>query len=225
MNIMKRIIPRSLFVILLTAVSLFSLLQETLTATTPSTLGTTEGRDNPGSLPILIGLDHVGKDLHLTSLQKTIIGGLRSDYRAAALKITQAEHVTSSETAILQLKLDRLAEDYNDRATAVLNRSQRHRLRQIERQILGGTLLTSPSEQQFLGLSDLQKKKIAQLQEQAERHASSIHQQANRGVLNYHQQIMALRKNRERYATAMLEVLSKEQLQKWNAAQGPKLVF
>lgn len=209
---------------LLTACTLLSSLCAGSTTTSSSGV-TTESKENPGSLPILISLDHVSKDLHLTSLQKTIIGGLRSDYRAAALKITQAEHATSAETVILQLKLDRLAAVYNDRALAVLNRSQRYRLREIERQVLGGTLLTSPSEQQFLGLSGLQKKKIAALNQDDIKKASAINLQATQGKLNYHQQIMALRKNRQQHATAMLKVLTQEQLAKWNTAQGPKLVF
>lgn len=212
------------FFLALLASSFFfsSFLKAAATSPTPAT---TQSKENPGSLPILLGLDHVAKDLHLTSLQKTIIGGLRNDYRAAAQKITQARHATSAETAILQLKLDRLADDYNDRAAAVLNRSQKHRLREIERQMLGGTLLTSPSEQRFLGMNETQKQKIAQLHQASEKKAAVIQHQAVQGKLNYHQQIMALRKSRQRYAAAMLKVLNQEQLLKWRAAQGPKLVF
>ncbi|MBX9742052.1 MAG: hypothetical protein K2W99_00705 [Chthoniobacterales bacterium] len=218
-------ITRPFLIALLTSCFFFSsFLKGASTSAAPAS-STIQSKENPGSLPILLGLDHVAKDLHLTSLQKTVIGGLRSDYRAAALKITQAGHATSAETAILQLKLDRLADDYNDRATAALNHSQKHRLREIERQILGGTLLTSPSEQQFLGMSDQQKKKIARLHQESEQKASVIQHQAVQGKLNYHQQIMALRKNRQHYATAMLKVLNPTQLQQWRAAQGPKLVF
>jgi len=182
-------------------------------------------KEHPGSLPILISLEHVSNDLHLTSLQKSVIAGIRSDYRAAAMKITQTERRTSSSMAQLQMKLDSLSITYNERALAVLNTRQCLRLHEIERQVLGGTLLTTPSEQQFLEMTDLQKKKIAKIQEDSNKQASGINHRATEGKLNYHQQIIELRKARQKHADAMLKVLTPEQLKTWENAQGAKLVF
>lgn len=182
-------------------------------------------KENPGSLPVLISLEHVSKDLHLTSLQKSVISGLRSDYRTAALKITQAKYATSSEIAQAQVALDNLGEAYNHRATAALNTAQRRRLREIERQILGATLLTAPSEQKLLALNEQQKNKIIKLDDDAKKKASAINLRADQGKLNYHQQVMALHKNRQEHATAMIKVLTPDQLKAWNASQGKKLVF
>ncbi|MFZ4115753.1 MAG: hypothetical protein ACOYK6_03395 [Chthoniobacterales bacterium] len=182
-------------------------------------------KDNPGSLPILVSLEHVSKDLHLTSLQRSVIAGLRSDYRTAAIKITEAGRVASSDTAQLQLRLDHLSATYNERVLNLLNPHQRRRLREIERQILGGTLLTSPSEQQFLGLTEQQKKKIALLAQDDRNKAAAINLKANQGKLNYHRQVIALRKNRLQHANAMLKVLTPEQLATWKKAQGARVVF
>ena len=206
---------------LLTACALLS----SLSAADSTTVPVAPSKENPGSLPILISLEHVGHDLHLTSLQKSVVAGLRNDYRAAAMKITQAGRAASSDTVQLQMKLDHLATTFNERALAVLNPPQRLRLREIERQILGGTLLTSPSEQKFLEMTNAQKKKIAAIHQDSMKQASVINREATEGKLNYHQQIMALRKIRKQHAVAMLKVLTPAQLQTWKSAQGAKLVF
>ena len=182
-------------------------------------------KENPGSLPVLVSLEHVEKDLHLTSLQRSIIGGLRNDYRAAAMKMGEAQCRASSDAAELQRKLDRLGATYNERVIALLNSCQRRRLREIERQVLGGTMLTAPSEQQLLGMNEEQKKKIAALAHDSNKKAAAINLKANQGKLNYHRQIIALRKNRLQYAAAMLKVLTPNQLEMWKKAQGVKLVF
>lgn len=182
-------------------------------------------KENPGSLPVLVSLEHVSKSLHLTSLQRSIIAGLRNDDRAAAIHIMDARRAGSSDLAELQIKLDHLEVSYNERLLALLNIDQRHRLREIERQVLGGTLLTAPSEQQFLGLTKQQKEKIARLAQDANKQATIINLHAAQGKLNYHRQIIALRKSRRRYAVAMVNVLTSTQLATWKGAQGEKLVF
>lgn len=196
-----------------------------LSAASINSNDTKPSKESPGSLPILISLEHVSKDLHLTSLQKSVIAGLRNDYRAAAVKITEAGRSGSSSLAQLQMDLDHLAASYNERALTALNPHQRHRLREIERQVLGGTLLTSPSEQQFLGMTEAQKKKIASVSRDSNKKAAAINQQANQGKLNYHRQIIALRKNRQKHAEAMLKVLTPDQYKTWKQSQGAKLVF
>ena len=182
-------------------------------------------KENLGSLPVLISLEHISNDLHLTSLQKSVVAGLRSDYRTAALKITQTKYATSSEIAQAQVSLENLTASYNHRVVTILNAAQRRRLREIERQVLGGTLLTSPSEQKLLGLSDTQKSKIAVIQKDAQAKAAAINLRAGQGKLSYHEQVMALHKNREQHATSMLKVLTPTQLKTWKAAQGAKLTF
>lgn len=204
---------------------LFASLSTVVAATNSSSTAAPATKENPGSLPILISLDHVGKELHLKSLQRSVIAGLRNDYRAAAMKITEAERESSSDTAQLQMQLDHLTTTYNERVLALLNPHQRQRLREIERQVLGGTILTTPSEQQFLGLTEEQKKKIALLAEDDHKKAASINLKAKQGKLNYHRQIMALRKNRLKHANAMLKVLTPAQFVTWKKAQGTKVVF
>lgn len=182
-------------------------------------------RENPGSLPILISLDHVSKDLKLTSLQKSIISGLRSDYRAAAMKLMKTPHQTPAQLAEAQKKLEQLSVDYNQRAIDVLTPVQRRRLRQIERQVLGGALLIAPSEQKLLGLSQEQQQKIEKIHQDSYRKAMDIDLRADQGKMSYHQQILALRKNRKQHGAKMLKVLTREQRKMWEEQQGEKLVF
>lgn len=182
-------------------------------------------RENPGSLPILISLDHVSKDLQLTSLQKSVIAGLRSDYRTAAMKLMKKPHQTPAQLAEAQKKLEQLSVDYNQRAIDVLKPAQRQRLREIERQVLGGTLLVAPSEQNLLGLSDQQKQKIEKIHQDAYQKAMNIDLRADQGKMTYHQQIVALRKNRKNHGAKMLKVLTREQRKVWEEQQGKKLVF
>jgi len=182
-------------------------------------------RENPGSLPILISLDHVGQDLHLTSLQKSVIAGLRSDYRAAAMKLMRAAHQSPADIAQNQKKLEQLSVSYNQRAMDVLRPVQRHRLREIERQILGGTLLVAPSEQKLLGLNEKQKQKIEKIHHDAYQKAMAIDLRADEGKMSYHQQIVELRKNRKRHGAKMLRVLTREQRKVWEEQKGKKLIF
>ena len=182
-------------------------------------------RENPGSLPILISLDHVSKDLHLTSLQKSVIGGLRTDYRAAAMKLMKTHHQTPAELAEAQKKLEQLSVSYNQRAMDVLTPIQRHRLREIERQVLGGILLVAPSEQKLLGLSEEQQQKIEKIHQDSYKKAMDIDLRADQGKMSYHQQILALRKNRKKHGEKMLKVLTPEQRKAWDVSQGKKLTF
>lgn len=182
-------------------------------------------KESPGSLPVLVSLERVSNDLHLTSLQKSVVTGLRSDYRAAVVKIMQKKYETLSELAQAEVALDNLKASYNHRVIAILNIAQRHRLREIERQFLGGTLLTSPSEQKFLGLNEQQKNKISTIQKDAEKKSAAINFRADQGKLNYHQQVMALHKNRQEHASKMLKILTPTQMKVWNASQGARLTF
>lgn len=187
--------------------------------------GMTPIRENPGSLPILISLDHVSKNLQLTSLQKSVILGLRTDYRAAAMKLMKTPHQTSAQLVEAQKKLEQLSVSYNQRAIDVLTPTQRYRLREIERQILGGILLVAPSEQKFLGLNEEQKQKIEKIHQDSYQKAMSINLRADQGKISYHDQILALRKNRKQHGAKMLKVLTPEQRKVWEQSQGVKLVF
>ncbi len=217
--LMKLLTPRLLATLLI--LSFLPAHAETAPSSQPAMLA----RENPGSLPILISLDHVSKDLQLTSLQKSIIAGLRSDYRAAAIKLMKTPHQNPAQLAEAQKKLEQLSISYNHRAIDVLKPIQRRRLREIERQILGGTLLIAPSEQKLLGLSDTQKQKIEAIHQDAYQKAMDIDLRADQGKMNYHQQILALRKNRKQHGAKMLKVLTREQLKVWQEQQGEKLVF
>lgn len=182
-------------------------------------------RENPGSLPILISLDHVSQDLHLTSLQKSVIVGLRSDYRTAAMKLMRTPHQTPAQIADAQKKLEQLSVSFNQRAIDVLTPSQRHRLREVERQVLGGTLLVAPSEQKLLGLSQEQQQKIEKIHQDSYQKAMDIDLRADQGKMNYHRQILALRRNRKNHGAKMLRVLTPAQRKMWEEQKGKKLVF
>ena len=216
---MKSLKPRILVVFFLLALS------ASYAATSASKPAAMPVRENPGSLPILISLDYVSKDLHLTSLQKSVIAGLRSDYRAAAKKLMKMHHQTPAELVQAQKKLEQLSVSYNQRAMDVLTPLQHRRLREVERQILGGTLLVAPSEQKLLGLSEEQKQKIEKIHQDSYSKAMDIDLGADQGKMSYHQQILALRKNRKKHGKKMLKLLTPEQRKAWEASQGEKLSF
>jgi Spy/CpxP family protein refolding chaperone len=210
---------------LVAALLLFSSLGTSHAATSHSQHPIMPIRENPGSLPILINLDDVGRDLQLTSLQKSGVAELRSDYRAAAIKLMRVHHQNRAELAQAQQKLEKLSFDYNRRTMDLLTSLQQHRLREIERQILGGTLLIAPSEQKLLGLSEEQRQKIEKIHQDYYKRAIDIDLRADKGKLNYHQQILALRKNRKQHGIAMVKVLTPEQQKVWERSQGKKLLF
>ncbi|HRJ73024.1 MAG TPA: hypothetical protein PLS03_12440 [Terrimicrobiaceae bacterium] len=183
---------------------LFLALASSLPATTPAV-------DSPGSLPILLGLDSVRKELKVGSLQRAVLDSLRSEYKSEVRKLTNPMPATPAQRLAAESRLASLNERYNARAMSVLNDSQRARLREIEHQVLGGTKLISPSVQKKLGLTTKQKLSIEALRRKGLDDVGKVNRQFEEGRISYQERIDLLRDRRLSQAEAFLKVLTPEQ--------------
>ena len=179
--------------------------------------------ESPASVPVLLGLDPVRQDLHLSSLQCALLDSLRSEYKSRSRQITAIGMADREAALRSDWDLQNLRNNYNKRALAVLSPSQQDRLRQIERQMLGGSLLTSPTEQRLLGLSASQQKSISAISASDRSNASAINALFNSGIISPFERDIRLHRNQRQTSRQMLAVLNPDQRKHWLVLSGQKL--
>lgn len=179
--------------------------------------------DSPASVPVLLGLEPVRQDLKLSSLQCALLDALRSEYKAKVGVVAAAGLVDSKLAPKAQADLVSYRAKYNQRALNVLNPAQQQRLRQIERQMLGATLLTSPSEQQLLKLNDRQIRKIGEIHAYEKTKAAAIMKGFNEGRINSFRKDLALRRLQKTVGRSIYNQLTPDQRKQWLGLAGPKL--
>lgn len=209
---MKPYLPLVLAAVLLAACS-----------TTGQSQSSSGGEDHPGSIPVLLGLDPVRQDLKLSSLQCALLDSLRSEYKARSRQITAIGMADQDASLRASWDLRSLRKQYNQRSLAVLNASQLDRLRQIERQMLGGNLLTSPAEQKLLGLSPAQQQQLATISQSSNSKAAAINAQASSGKLSPFWSDIKRRQVQSGTSRQMLSVLTPDQKKQWLVLSGQKM--
>lgn len=175
---------------------------------------------HPGSVPVLLGLDSVRKELELTKGQGERLDKIRSDFKADSRLITAHPLATSSEKAAANTTVRSLIARYNKKALAVLTPSQQARLVQIERQILGGLMLFQADEQKLLRLTSDQVATLGKLQAHGETYASRITNSFEKGELTLQDRLTALRKYRVKQTAKCLQVLTQAQRATFLSLQG-----
>lgn len=210
---MRRHLPIVLAAVLLTACSTTGQSQSSASA----------GGDHPGSIPVLLGLDPVRQDLKLSSLQCALLDSLRSEYKSRSRQITAIGMADQDASLRASWDLRSLRKQYNQRSLAVLNPSQLDRLRQIERQMLGGNLLTSPSEQKLLGLSASQQQQLASIAQSGTAKATALNAQATTGKLSPFWSDIKRRQIQSGTSRQMLSVLTPKQKKQWLVLSGQKM--
>ncbi len=202
----------------------FLLLLSALLLTAPI-LSAKNPSDSPASVPVLLGLEPVRVDLKLSSLQCALLNSLRADYKMQARQITAIGMANRDAALRANWDLQDLRKQFNQRALNVLNPSQQDRLRQIERQMLGGSLLTSIAEQKLLGLTPQQQLSLAILEKNDQSHAAAIMTQFNNGKISSFRKNINLHSNQQKTSRKMLAVLTPRQKEHWLVLSGQKLGF
>jgi hypothetical protein len=179
--------------------------------------------DSPASVPVLLGLEPVRADLKLSSLQCALLDSLRADYKKQAQQITAIGMADQDAALRADWDLKDLRKQFNARALNVLNSSQQDRLRQIERQMLGGTLLTSVSEQKLLGLTPAQQASLAVIEKNNQAKAAAITAQFNSGKISSFRKDIDLHGIQQDTSKKMLAVLTPKQKKQWEILSGQKL--
>ena len=176
--------------------------------------------EHPGSVPVLLGLDSVRKELGLTNSQCVKLDKIRADFKADAHSITMRSPSSPVEKAAANSTVKALVSKYNERAIAVLTPAQHERLLQIERQTLGGLMLFLPAEQKRLGLSAGQTAAIGKIHDEGEGFASRVTSSYEKGDISLQERLATLRKHRLKQAAKCLRVLTPAQRKAFQNLQG-----
>ena len=188
-----------------------------------SMVGAKTVSDSPASVPVLLGLEPVRQDLKLSSLQCALLDSLRAEYKAKVGVVAAAGLLDSKLAPKAQADLVAYRAKYNQRSLNVLNPTQQQRLRQIERQMLGATLLTSPSEQKLLNLNDRQIRKIGEIHAYEKTKAASIMKRFNEGRINSFRKDLDLRRLQKTVGRSIYNLLTPDQRKQWLGLAGSKL--
>jgi hypothetical protein len=167
--------------------------------------------DHPGALPILLGLDNVRNDLRISPSQAIKLDAIRNALRAEARKIVASAGSSAATLRNAEASLQKAATTANARALALLTPAQKSRLTQIEHQLLGGTLLASPSVQKQLALSTSQITSIEKIRAGEATYTNKVNADFHEGLISHQDRIELLRARRLADADRMMSVLTPEQ--------------
>jgi Spy/CpxP family protein refolding chaperone len=174
----------------------------------------------PGSVAILLGVDSVRKELHLTSLQRAVLSDIREQYRETSREIVAKAGADLESKKQAQAKLDALTASSDRSALRALNDDQRQRLIEIQYQIRGGYELLAPALQQKLGVTGTQKAKIEKIWLRGDKYVSKVNARFEKGQISLNQKLLDLRKNREACSADLLAVLTPKQYSKFLFLEG-----
>ncbi len=176
--------------------------------------------EHPGSVPVLLGLDSVRKELGLSKAQCRQLDQIRSDFKSDAHMVTTRTPTTAVEKKAANATVESLRTKYNDEAVAVLTPSQHQRLVQIEHQTLGGLMLFLPALQQQLAFKADQVAEIARIKADGEAFASRVTNSFEKGEISLQERLETLRNFRLKQSDKALRVLSPAQRKSLENLQG-----
>ena len=176
--------------------------------------------EHPGSVPVLLGLDCVKKELGLTKAQCAKLEVIRADFKADARLITTRAPETAVEKTAANTTVKALVAKYNEKAVRVLTPQQHERLLQIERQNLGGLMLFLPGEQKQLALSAGQIAALGKIRADGEAVASRVTSSFEKGDVTLSERLETLRNYRLKQSDRCLRVLSRAQRKSFESLQG-----
>jgi len=185
--------------------------------------GSTPNRSaSPASLAVLLGMSGVRQELQITPVQAGLLDSLQSDYKSQA-KTTMAIGEADQDAALrADWDIRSLRKQYNARCLAVLTPDQQQRLMELQRQMLGGSVLSSPSEQQLLGLSAQQQQQLTALSSSSQAQATAINAQAKAGQLSDFRKGIELNRIQQQTSSQMTAILTPEQKKQWKILSGQK---
>jgi hypothetical protein len=189
---------------------------------TPHAAQAREHHQSPASLPTLLALPAVRQELILTPVQAGLLDSIQADYRKQAGNITAMGMDDEDGALRSEWDIRKLRKQMNARALAVLSDSQQARLLELERQMLDGSLLSSPTEQKLLGLTADQRKQLAALAASSRARASVVSARVAAGQISDFQKGIELRHIQEETSRGMKEVLTADQRTQWKILSGRK---
>jgi len=175
---------------------------------------------HPGSVPVLLGLDSVRKDLGLSKSQCVKLDAIRARFKNDARLVTERAPSSPVEKKAANVTVGSLLEKYNTEALEVLTPAQQKRLVQIEHQMLGGLMLFQADYQKHLALTPAQMSAVGKIQTDLEAFANRITSSFERGEVGLQERLDALRKYRIEQSKKALRVLTPAQRESFENMQG-----
>ena len=185
-------------------------------------LPTASSTDTPASIPVLLGLDGVRQDLQITPVQAGLLDALQADYKSQAKNIMAIGQADQDAALRADWDVRSLRKQFNSRSLAVLTADQQQRLMELQRQMLGGSLLSSVTEQKLLGLSAQQRQQLTSLGSSSQAQATAINAQAQAAQISSFRKGMELRRIQQQTADQMMAVLTPDQKKQWKILSGQK---
>lgn len=180
------------------------------------------GSDSPASLAVLLGLDGVRQELRITPAQAGLLDALQADYKKQAKNIMAIGQADQDAALRADWDIRSLRKQYNARSLSVLTGDQQQRLMELQRQMIGGSLLTSVSEQKLLGLSPEQQQQLAALGSSSQAQATSVNAQAQAGQISGFRKGIELRRIQRQTSGQMMALLTPDQKKQWKILSGQK---
>lgn len=180
------------------------------------------GSDSPASLSVLLGLDGVRQELNITPAQCGLLDALQSDYKKQAKNIMAIGQADQDAALRADWDVRSLRKEYNSRSLSVLTADQQQRLMELQRQMLGGSLLSSATEQKLLALSSQQQQQLASLSSSSQAQATSINAQAQAGQISDFRKGIELRRIQRQTSDQMMALLTPDQKKQWKILSGQK---
>jgi len=180
------------------------------------------GSDSPASLAVLLGLDGVRQELQISPAQCGLLDALQADYKKEAKNIMAIGQADQDAALRADWDVRSLRKQYNTRSLSVLTADQQQRLMELQRQILGGSLLSAPAEQRLLGLSSQQQQQLGALNSSSQAQATSINAQAQAGQISGFRKGIELRRIQQQISNQMMAVLTPDQKKQWKILSGQK---
>ena len=180
------------------------------------------GSDSPASLSVLLGLDGVRQELGITPAQSGLLDSLQASYKKQAKTIMAIGQADQDAALRAGWDIRSLRKQYNERSLSVLTADQQQRLMELQRQMLGGSLLSSATEQKLLGLDSQQQQQLAALSTSSQAQASSVNAQAQAGQISDFRKGIELRRIQSQTSDQMMALLTADQKKQWKILSGQK---
>jgi len=178
--------------------------------------------DSPASMPVLLGLDGVRQELRMTPVQAGILDSMQAEYKSRAKQIMAIGMADQDAALRADWDVSSLRKQYNASALGVLTPDQQQRLMELQRQMLGGSLLSSVTEQKLLGLSSQQRQQLTSLASSSQAQATAINAQAQAGQISSFHKGSELRRIQQQTSDQMMALLTSDQKNQWKILSGQK---
>jgi len=178
--------------------------------------------DSPASMPVLLGLDGVRQELRMTPVQAGILDSMQAEYKSRAKQIMAIGMADQDAALRADWDVRSLRKQYNASALGVLTPDQQQRLMELQRQMLGGSLLSSVTEQKLLGLSSQQRQQLTSLASSSQAQATAINAQAQAGQISSFHKGSELRRIQQQTSDQMMALLTPDQKNQWKILSGQK---